>query len=224
MGTYRLGSDARASLEAASIQYANALWAPGRADYLSYLDERGIVFDPELEGLDNEFRLGVVDEPAMPEHEPYEGWITIPYLVPQGGPVGMKFRCPPWLPHKSKYMNHPGSGQRLYGVRNLLINSDVIAVTEGELDTVVMTMQCGIPSVAVPGVNGWRDEWVFCFEGYARVLVFGDGDEPGRQFAETMAHTIPNARAVPMPEGHDVSSYVVEFGPDALINRSGVNG
>lgn len=220
MGTDRLGSDARASLEEASIQYANALL--DQPESLAYLDSRGIVLEPELEGLDNEFRLGVVHEALMPEHEHYVGWITIPYLVPYGGTVGMKFRCPPHLPHKSKYMTHPGSGQRLYGVNAFQVNSDYIAVTEGELDTVVMTMQCGIPSVAVPGVNGWRDEWVFCFEGYQNVLVFGDGDEPGRQFAEHMAYAIPAGRAVPMPEGYDVSSYVIEFGPDALIERSGV--
>lgn len=220
MGTAWPESDVRASLEEASIQYANALL--DQPESLAYLASRGIELEPELEGLDNEFRLGVVHEALLPEHEPYIGWITIPYLRHVGGVVAMKFRCPPHLPHKSKYMNHPGCGHHLYGIGNVPNDAEVIAVTEGELDTVVMTMRCGIPSVAVPGVNGWRDEWVYCFEGYQRVLVFGDGDEPGRQFADHMAYAIPNARAVPMPDGHDVSSYVMEFGAEALIERSGV--
>lgn len=218
LATERLSDDVRASLERATVQYASTIVdAP---DCLSYLAERGIHLEPDLpEEYGNPYRLGYVATAAMPEHEGKIGCLSIPYLVRDGGPVGMKFRA---LDGSTpKYKAHSGMGTRLFGVKALQEDTDIIAVTEGELDAIVAS-STGLPAVAVPGVNAWRDEWVYLFEGYARVLVFGDGDDPGRDFAARLARAIPNARAVNMPEGYDVSSLVVECGVNAFKNRAGV--
>ncbi|MEU7814079.1 toprim domain-containing protein [Pseudonocardia sp. NPDC049154] len=209
-----LPSATRGLLAEATERYHEALLEDDHA--LDYLGARGIDL-PEIYS----YQLGLVVDP-IPDHESMTGRIAIPYLVPRGGPVGMKFRC---LRHSDckavecpKYLAHTGMGQRLYNVGALKVASDVIAITEGELDAIVAT-EAGIPAVAVPGVKGWADAWAFCFEGYRRVLVIGDGDEAGRSFAERLADHIDSARAVPMPDGHDVTSLVLEQGPEALRER-----
>jgi hypothetical protein len=223
--TRMLPASARAGLEQATQRYADALAESPAA--IAYLEFRGIYVDPDMpEELGNPWLLGLVNDP-IPEHEDMQGRLAIPYLVPRGGPVGMKFRCMvdhgPDTSCKSmghaKYLSHAGMGQRLYGVTSLRIESPVIGITEGELDAIVAT-EAGIPSVAVPGVKGWSDAWRYLFEGHERVLVFGDGDDPGRAFAEKLTALIPDSRAVPMADGHDVTSFVLEHGVDALRERA----
>lgn len=183
---------------------------------LDYLEARGID-----QWTARTYRLGLVVDP-IPDHEYMRGRLSIPYTVPRGGPVGCKFRCV--QPHDCKdldhpkYLSHTGMGKRLYNVLAFKIPSDVIAITEGELDAVVAT-EAGIPAIAVPGVKGWSDAWAYCFEGYRRVLVIGDGDTDGRAFAERLADQIESARAVPMPDKHDVTSLVLEQGVEALLAR-----
>lgn len=216
MTTERLSDDARVSLARAVEKYALALL--DQPDCLDYLANRGIVIEPSLDGWDNAFKLGFVDKPALPEHENKQGMLAIPYLVRNGDPVGMKFRRLDGA--HPKYTSHGGMGTRLYNVLAFKPNSPIIAITEGELDTIVLSDL--VQSVAVPGVNSWHEEWRFCFEGYDTVLVFGDGDDPGRDFARRLSEAVPNARAVHMPNGHDVTSYVIEFGAESLRKRAGL--
>lgn len=217
MTSERLSSDARASLAKVLAQYSQALAnSPG---CLSYLAERGVWVEPELFefGEGNEFGLGFVDHALMPEHEGKVGSLVIPYWT-KSGPVGAKFRMLDGS--HPKYKAHTGMGTRLYNVPAIDVDSPVVAITEGELDTIVLSQQLAVPSVAVPGVNGWRSDWRFCFEGYERVIVFGDGDDPGRDFTRRLANEVSNARPVHMPDGHDVSSYVTQFGADAMRKRA----
>lgn len=174
--------------------------------------------------------LGYVAEPD-PEHEDMRGRLAIPYLVPRGGAVGMKFRC--LREHDCgeaghpKYLAHVGMGQRLFGVVSLSGTGDTVAVTEGELDAIVCSASgpddVGIPAVAVPGVKGWRDEWRYAFEGFPTVLIFGDGDKAGRAFAAQLAEKIHGSRAISMPDGHDITSFVLEHGAEALRERAGLD-
>lgn len=220
-----LPASARASLEHAAQRYAAALADSPEA--LKYLACRGIDVDPDIpEEIGNAWQLGLVVDP-IPEHEAMRGRLAIPYTVPRGGPVGMKFRCVRDHGDASckdnghaKYLSHAGMGQRLFGVTAFRFESPVIAIAEGEMDAIVAT-EAGFPACAVPGVKGWSDAWRHLFEGYERVLVFGDGDDAGRGFAEKLTALIPNARAVPLPNGHDVTSLVVEQGIDALRERAG---
>jgi DNA primase len=188
------------------------------------LSERGIHIDPEMpEEIGNPWMLGLVAQPD-PEHEGFAGRLAIPYTTPRGpGPVGMKFRCLRHTDCKAvdcpKYLAHTGMGQRLYNVGAFQVESDTIGITEGEFDAIVAS-EAGIPSVAVPGVKGWHDAWQFCFEGYSRVLVFGDGDDAGRPFAEKICALVQNAQVVHFPDGHDVTSFVIEHGADALRERT----
>lgn len=219
-----LAKSSRESLTLSMEKYKLALASPAGELCATYLADRGI---PRW--LAWEWELGYVDDPD-PEHEDMRGRLAIPYVVPRGGPVGMKFRC--IRPHDCgevghpKYLAHVGMGQRLFGVRALSQPGDTVAITEGELDAIVCSAEgpddVGIPAVAVPGVKGWRDEWRFAFEGFPKVLIFGDGDKAGRAFASMLAERIHGSRAVHMPDGHDVTSFVLEYGADALRERAGL--
>lgn len=201
-------------------KYAAALADPAAAACVSYLASRGIQVGPDS----NPWQFGYVAEPDA-GHEDMRGRLALPYLVPRGGPVGMKFRCSELHDcaerGHAKYLSQPGMGKRLFGVRSFRTDSMTFGVTEGEFDAIVAS-EAGIPSVAVPGVAGWQEPWRYLFEGFHTVLIFGDGDDPGRKFADRLVNEVPNAQAVHMPAGHDVSSYVEAHGADALRERAGI--
>ncbi|GAY07501.1 toprim domain-containing protein [Pseudonocardia sp. N23] len=165
--------------------------------------------------------MGLVVDPA-PEHEYMRGRLSIPSLVPRGGPMSCKFRCLRRHDCKTadcpKYLGAEGAGAHPYNVLALRADSPVIGITEGELDAVIAT-EAGIPSVAIPGVKAWRSHYAYMLEGFARVLVFGDADGAGKQFAERLVEDIHGSRAIHFPDGHDVSSFVAEHGADALRER-----
>lgn len=228
-GSRLLSRPSRASLIESTKKYAEALASPAGERCATYLRDRGInLWDgPEDYKFwsNDRWMLGFVAEPDA-EHEDMRGRLSIPYLVPRGGPVGMKFRC--IADHSCddtghpKYLAHTGMGQRLFGVDSLSAPGETIGITEGELDAIVCS-DLGIPAVAVPGVKGWRPEWRHLFEGFPRVLIFGDGDKAGRAFAGQLAEQIHGSRAISMPDGHDVTSFVLAQGADALRERAGIS-
>jgi DNA primase len=150
------------------------------------------------------------------------GRLSIPYLVPRGGPVGCKFRCLRDHDCKAsecpKYVSQEGAGAHPYNVAALRTDSEVIAITEGELDAVVAT-EAGLPAIAVPGVKAWRPHWAHMLEGFTTVLVIGDADKAGREFTTRLVEEIHGARAIHLPDGHDVSSFVAEHGAAALREK-----
>lgn len=178
---------------------------------LSYLENRGIGFELAINAA-----LGVVVDPD-PAHEQYAGWLAIPYLTPTGV-VAMRFRCPEDHEHEGhgKYETTPGDHGYLYNVPVLHLPGDVIGITEGELDAVVSTA-CGLNAAGVPGATSWKPHWRRLFEDYERVIVLGDGDKAGRQFANKVAGQLDNGVPRPMPEGHDVTSFVLEHGADEFL-------
>lgn len=205
---------ARAALGRAVGVYHEALL--GHDETLDYLAGRGIYDEDVIK-----YQLGLVVDP-IPEHEYTRGRLAIPYLAPRGGPLSMKFRCLRRHDCKAsecpKYIGHEGAGAHPYNVAALRTDSPIIGITEGELDAVVAT-EAGIPSVAIPGVKAWRSHYVYLLEGFATVLVFGDSDDAGQKFTARLVDEVPNSRAVHLPAGHDVSSYVVEHGAEALRER-----
>ena len=213
----------RAFLATASQTYHEGLRTAAAA--VDYLKARGV------SGASAQFfRLGVVADP-LPGHEPYQGRLSIPYLTPSG-PVTMRFRCIEHADckpiHKDKYRSLPGDGTpRLYNTLDLTRNEPFVAICEGELDA-VMAHQAGIPAVGLPGASAWTTEARFpmhrVFKGYDAVFILADADDDGQgeQFASEVAERITNARVILMPQGHDVNSFVLEFGEDALRAKLGL--
>lgn len=208
-----LSPQRREYLENALTEYQSQL--QGDDDALEYLmTERGLSRDRLLY-----FRLGYVASPHDVEFEDFQGRIVIPYLT-RAGVVGMKFRDVSGE-SKAKYLNIRGQPARIFNVEAFFSGKPYIAVTEGEIDA--MTAHCRrLPTVGMPGVDSWQPWFSRPFEGYERVFMLADSDDKegqGIRFANKIAAEVENVVIAPMPKGHDVNSFVLEYGHDALIER-----
>ena len=163
------------------------------------------------------FRLGYVESP-LPGHEVMRGMLAVPYLT-RAGVMTLRFRR---LGDGDgpKYRSVPGDPPRIYNANSLLIPSDHIAICEGEFDAIAATL-AGVPAVGMAGVSAWKDDFARCFKGYRAVYILADQDDKGQgmEFAEKVAEQIKNARISPMPAGHDVNSFVLANGPEALLDQ-----
>lgn len=191
-------------------------------DVRSYLKARGLgraVVDGSL--------LGLVTDPD-PSHARYEGRLSIPFITPTGV-VQMRFRCLEnhgkeatcddlW---HGKYEGVAGEETRLFNVMALHSDANIVGICEGELDALVAT-KAGLPTVGTPGITNWKRYYYRLLDDYEAVVVMGDGDPAGREFVATLAPNVPGAIRRPFPDGHDVSSYVVEYGTEAFLDFVGV--
>lgn len=196
-------------LERAAQHYSAAL-SGSLAE--KYLEERGI---PTW--IAAGYGLGYVSDP-LPGDEEYLGRLAIPYITPAGGVVDLRFRT--LGTEGPKYLSRAGAHIRLYNVAALQKTSPVVAVCEGELDTVVVD-GClpDIPAVGVPGAAGWQKHFALLLADYARVVVVADGDQAGRDFAKKVTGILNNAVVAPMPEGMDANDVYLRDGADSLRAR-----
>ena len=193
----------RAFLEQATAQYQGHLH---RA--MPYLAARGI--GPETA---ERFRLGVVDEGCSHEHRPYVGRLCIPYLT-RSGVVAVRFRT--LGGDGPKYLSVSGDIPRLFNVRALFRPGDTLIITEGEFDAITVDTHLDMPAVGVPGVSLWSPIFDRLVADYPNRVVVGDGDEAGRNFANDLAKHL-DGRPVHLPDGEDVNSFYVKYGPLELM-------
>jgi DNA primase len=181
----------------------------------AYLKQRGIPL--EVARL---ARLGVVVEPET-GHEAFVGRLSIPYIT-KSGVVDLRFRSlnPAVEP---KYMGLTGAETKMYNVLDVERAGDFIGVCEGELDTLTMSSCIGIPCVGVPGANSWKKHYTRLLADFERVFVFADGDQPGTEFARSLARELP-VTIVQLPDGEDVNSVYVSEGPEFLLAKVSSNG
>jgi DNA primase len=202
--------------DTATAKYAAALQS--NADALEYLRKRGLSQASAVS-----FKLGVVAEP-LTGHEQYQGRLAIPYLT-RSGAVGMAFRCIAHddckaAGHKQKYLWPEGQTRRMFNTPALDMPSSFICVCEGEMDAITAS-QCGLPAVAIPGVQSWQAFWARPLKGYDVVYILRDDDDAGQGMADKVCRDVPQARPVAMTGG-DVNSFVLEHGEGALRARIGV--
>lgn len=204
-----------ASLAKATERYEESL----SPEAIRYLANRGVD-----ESVARKYRLGYISIPIA-GHEQFRGRIAIPYLTP-AGVVHMKFRCIQNHACKEhgheKYDSETGTSTRMFGVCQLGTDSQTVGICEGEFDSMVATECAGVPSISIPGANGWKSHYQYMFEGYSEVLIFRDADDAGKRLAEKIASELYNVRVVTFPQGEDVSSYYVKHGAAALRERAGL--
>ena len=204
----RLSKSQRELLARATETYEQNL-----PEVLPYLATRGIT-----EQTARMFRLGFVKEPEI-GHEPYIGKLSIPYLTP-AGPIDLRFRSLN-ADGGPKYMSRPGATTHIFNVAALDIDTDVLAICEGELDTVVAT-QAGFTAVGLPGANNWKPFYSRVLADWAKVVLLCDGDNAGREMAKNLSRELDNVIPVFMPEGQDVNDVYLAEGADGLRKRAGV--
>jgi DNA primase len=193
----------------AAAQYAENIY---QAE--DYLRSRGIPL--EVARLAS---LGVVAEPET-GHEAFKGRLSIPYIT-KTGVVDLRFRSlnPAVEP---KYMGMTGAETKMYNVIDVERASDFIGVCEGELDTLTLSACVGIPCVGVPGANSWKKHYTRLLADFERVFIFADGDQPGTQFATSLARELP-VTIIQLPDGHDVNSMFVQAGAEYFHQKMGVD-
>lgn len=207
----KLSTSQREFLAEACQRYSDSLpGSPGD----EHLVSRGLRAEYQ-----RKFKLGYVKDP-MPGHEMYEGMLAIPYLRPGGLVATIRFRCIEDHDHQfhGKYNTVPGDRPRMYNTQDLVDAHDIIAICEGEIDTITAHL-CGIPAVGIPGVQLWKKTFREPFLGYESVFIMADGDEPGMNFAKSLAKELPNGKIIPMPPGEDVNSFTLKNGKAALLER-----
>ena len=175
-----------------------------------YLKSRGIPMETARLA-----RLGVVVE-AEVGHEAYQGRLSIPYVT-KTGVVDLRFRSlnPAVEP---KYMGLTGADTKMYNVFDIERAGDFIGVCEGELDTLTMSSCVGIPCIGVPGANSWKKHYTRLLADFERVYVFADGDQPGKEFATSLARELP-VTIVQFPDGEDVNSFYISNGAEAIRQK-----
>jgi DNA primase len=178
----------------------------------TFLKERGISKE-----IAESFSLGTVTDP-IPEHQLYQGWLSIPYFTALGICVGFKFRR--LDEGKPKYGMATGQKTHLFNVSALLEPKDTIAVCEGELDAIIATGALGIPALGVPGVAAWKPHYAKLMNGYGQVLVIGDNDvkedgsNPGAEFSRRVASEVINASICVLPAGMDLNDLYLAKGTE----------
>ena len=197
-------------LERATNKYAGSISLAQ-----DYLASRGIPL--EVARL---ARLGVVAEPEV-GHEQYQGRLSIPYVT-KTGVVDLRFRSlnPAVEP---KYMGLTGAETKMYNVLDIDKAGDFIGVCEGELDTITLSHCVGIPCIGVPGANSWKKHYTRLLADFERVFIFADGDQPGTEFARSLARELP-VTIVQLPEGQDVNSMYVQEGSDYFHHKMDLVG
>lgn len=205
----KLSDGQKTWLEKCARRYHGAL----TPEVVTYLAARGLDQDAVRGSL-----LGLVSDPD-PLHVDFAGRLSIPFLTPTGV-VAMRFRC--LIDHDCsslgcpKYLGPEGAGTHIYNVQALHDADTIIGVSEGELDATVASKV--VPTVGIPGINNWKHFYYRLFEDFERVLIFGDGDKAGRSFASKLSSTIPGGEGKVLPDGHDVTSYVLEHGLESFAD------
>ena len=168
-----------------------------------YLRNRGI--SVEVARL---ARLGVVVEPEI-GHEMFTGRLAIPYIT-KTGIADLRFRSlnPAVEP---KYMGMTGAETKMYNVLDI----------ERAVDTLTLSACVGIPCVGVPGANSWKKHYTRLLADFERVFVFADGDQPGKEFANSLARELP-VTIVQLPDGEDVNSVYTKYGSDFIREKAGL--
>lgn len=192
----------RESLERRSAAYADQLRTTPPDLYpngaRAYFQEHSISYAIALK-----YGLGIVVHPEKGD-ERFSGMVSLPYRT-RAGVAMIKFRN--ITGDGNKYEQPSGQTGRLYNPEAFFSRGSVIGICEGEFDAIAATEILGIPSVGAPGAKSWKPIWREPFLDFSEVIVFGDGDSPGYDFAREVAERIGRrARIVMCPDQEDVSS------------------
>lgn len=203
-----ISHELKSQLAVAAEKYAAQLGSAA-----TYLSGRGLTKETA-----EHFMLGYVSDPQI-GHEQYRGRLAIPFITPSGV-IDIRFRALD-TDDGAKYLTRPGASSHLYNVPAFQVDTDVIAICEGEFDTMIAT-QCGVTAVGVSGANNWKDWYQRAFRDYRKVFVLTDGDSAGRELGNRIAKQIDVAVIAPMPDGMDVNEFVQAHGGQALRDRVGL--
>ena len=202
----------KVAMLAAAQRYRDGLDERAR----EYLHSRG--FD---DAIISKFGLGVANDPT-PDHLPARGWLSIPYINASNGITAIRFRC--IEPHDckeeghGKYWGEPGVRAGAFNTRDILAESESIALCEGEMDAITVSGSGIMPAIGLPGANSFNGPvHARCLAGFSRVVLLADGDDAGRKLADAVRRSLPvTAEAIVLSDGSDVNHTYMTGGKEAL--------
>lgn len=156
--------------------------------------------------------LGQVPEDCDLEWAPYRGMASLPFVSPGGQVTNIRFRQ---LGGGSpKYLQLAGITPGPYNVRVLAGQAETVVITEGEIEALTLA-ELGIAAVGIPGVHLWKPFFARLFDGVSNVIVWGDPDDPGRDFNAAIQKSIPRATAAYMEK--DINDTYTQDGPMPIL-------
>lgn len=133
------------------------------------------------------------------------GVVALPYLLPDGSLVGMKFRATA----EDKYWAEAGGAKVLFGWQAIPANARSVVLCEGEFKALAW-WDYGFPALSVPfggGAKGKQDWIENEFDRLARfdvIYLAMDADDPGRAAAEDILQRLGPERCavvtLPLPK------------------------
>lgn len=209
-----LGDSRRSTNSSAAAAYHQQLFSENGQSLLRYLVEDRGLSDQVIKA----FGLGAVVDPES-GHDQYRGRICIPYLVPNGDVMKLRFRAGPGYEGNAKYMDVKGGTPRMFNTSALTMGGQTIYITEGEVEAMTLT-QLGYPTVGIAGTQAWQPHFKRMLDGYSRIIVTVDNDDGGAglEFANHITNEMEDHEVIHVkaPEGHDMNSAFVEFGAEKI--------
>jgi hypothetical protein len=142
------------------------------------------------------------------------GRITIPVRDGRDRLVGLLRYRPFAEPRQPKMIAARGSRRALLPHPAAEPSRELLLV-EGEPD-MIAARSCGLPAIALPGVDAWRPDWARLFAN-RRVTIVMDADAQGRRVAERITRDLRgHAKSVVLDlapsrdDGYDLSDWLLE--------------
>lgn len=192
----------------------------GRKDKHKYLHDRGI--DSTTIDCAN---LGW-GKPAGFAHY-YAARYTIPVYDENNNLITMRYRIDPEFSSypEPKYIGHPNTESYLYNSAIIHTVSDIVIVGS-ELDAAFLYHRYGIPAIAPPGENIFKDNWAKMLSG-KNVLLWLDSDVAGKtamlnaykKISRYASRTKIYKWQLGLPKGYDVCDYIKDNGIDKFVSE-----
>jgi hypothetical protein len=105
-------------------------------------------------------------------------------------------------------MQPSGSRVGVYGVDAIHEARNVLHITEGEFDRMIL-VQSGLPAIGFPGASTFRGYHGRMLAGFNRIWVWGDPDQAGAEFIQKVTNRLPrSAKGVKLRAGDVTDTYL----------------
>jgi hypothetical protein len=148
-------------------------------------------------------------------------WLTIPIRDKEGKFIFFKLRKDPDDDNNdTKYKFYPiGSEAALYGLDEIQGEQELIVITEGEFDRLLL-VSSGVPAItSTAGAGTFKDDWLDDLEEITNIYICFDRDEAGDKGSEKLIKMIgdkfpdKNIYRIALPEmenGKDITDFLVK--------------
>jgi hypothetical protein len=147
------------------------------------------------------------------------GRITIPVRDHRRRLVGL-LRYRPWARDGQIKMSAAVGSRRQLLPHPALEPSSRVLLVEGEPD-MIAARSLGLPAIALPGVDSWKDDWAAMFAG-RQIVIALDCDRHGRTVAQSIADRLSElglVRVVDLApsrnDGYDFTDWILDGASDA---------